>query len=86
MFIEPQSSSDIDHQKRKTNLVGLMLLDLLPKLRILLNANLLRLVVDKLVQAAEIHVLGQQRDNVLVESLPVRVFEVVLLALFCSLC
>jgi hypothetical protein len=59
-----------------------MLLDLLPKLRILLNANLLRLVVDELVQAAEIHVLGQQGDNVLVESLPVRVFEVVLLALF----
>jgi hypothetical protein len=59
-----------------------MLLDLLPKLGILLNTNLLRLVVDKLVQAAEIHVLGQQGDNVLVESLPVRVFEVVLLALF----
>jgi hypothetical protein len=59
-----------------------MLLDLLPQLRILLNADLLRLVVDELVQAAEIHVLGQQGDNVLVESLPVRVFEVVLLALF----
>jgi hypothetical protein len=28
-----------------------MLLDLLPKLRILLNADLLRLVVDELVQA-----------------------------------
>jgi hypothetical protein len=59
-----------------------MLLDLLPQLGILLNTNLLRLVVDKLIQATEIHILGQQGDNVLVESLPVRVFEVVLLTLF----
>jgi hypothetical protein len=58
-----------------------MLLDLFPQLRILLNTNLLRLVVDKLIQAAEIHILGQQGNNVLVKGLPVRVFEVVLLAL-----
>lgn len=59
-----------------------MLLDLLPKLGVLLNANLLGLFVDELVQTAEVHILGQKRDNILVESLPVRVFQVVLLALF----
>lgn len=59
-----------------------MLLDLLPKLLILLHTHLLGLVVNKLIQAAEIHILGEQRDNVLVKSLPVRVFEVVLLTLF----
>jgi hypothetical protein len=58
-----------------------MLLDLLPQLGILLNTDLLRLVVDKLVQATEIHILGQQGDNVLVKSLPVRVLEVILLTL-----
>jgi hypothetical protein len=69
------------------DLVSLMLLDFLPKLRVLLNANFLRLVVHKLIQAAQIHILGEQRDNVLVESLPVRVLEVVLLTLFlCQLC
>lgn len=59
-----------------------MLLDLLPKLRILLNAHLLRLIVNKFIQAAQIHILGKQRDNIFVKSLPVRVFEVVLLTLF----
>jgi hypothetical protein len=63
------------------DLVSLMLLDLLPQLGILLNTDLLRLVVDKLVQATEIHILGQQGDNVLVKSLPVRVLEVILLTL-----
>jgi len=58
-----------------------MLLDLLPQLGVLLDANLLRLVVDELVQTAQVHVLGEKRNNVLVESLPVRVFEVVFLAL-----
>lgn len=69
-------------QKKRKNLVSLMLLDLLPKLGILLNSDLLGLVVDQLVQAAQIHVLGEQGDNVFVESLPVRVFEVVFLTLF----
>lgn len=58
-----------------------MLLDLLPKLRVLLNTDLLGLFVDEFVQAAQIHVLCQQRDNVFVEGLPVWVFEVVFLAL-----
>lgn len=58
-----------------------MLLDLLPKLRVLLNADLLGLFVDKFVQAAQIHVLCQQRDNVFVEGLPVWVLKVVFLAL-----
>jgi hypothetical protein len=57
------------------HLVSLVLLDLLPKLRVLLDADLLLGV--ELVEAAEIHVLGKQRDHVLVESLPVRVLEVV---------
>lgn len=52
-----------------------MLLDLLPQLGVLLNADLLLGV--ELVEAAEVHVLGEERDNVLVESLPVRVLEVV---------
>lgn len=52
-----------------------MLLDLLPKLGVLLDADLL--VGVELVEAAEIHVLGEQRDHVLVEGLPVRVLEVV---------
>ena len=60
------------------NLVGLVLLDLLPELRVLLNADLLRGV--KLVKAAEVHVLGEQRNDILVESLPVRVLEVVPIA------
>jgi len=62
-----------------------MLLDLLPKLGILFNSDLLRLVVDKFVQAAQIHVLGEQGDNVFVEGLPVRVFEVVFLTLILML-
>lgn len=57
------------------NLVGLVLLDLLPQLGILLNADLLGGV--ELVETAKVHVLGEQRDHVLVESLPVRVLEVV---------
>jgi hypothetical protein len=68
-------------KRRKSDLVSLMLLDLLPQLRVFLNTNLLRLLVDELVQATEVHVLGQQGDNVLVESLPVWVLEVVLLTL-----
>ena len=52
-----------------------MLLDLLPELRVLLNADLLGSV--ELVKAAEVHVLGEQRNDVLVEGLPVRVLKVV---------
>jgi hypothetical protein len=61
-----------------TDLVGLVLLDLLPELGVLLNADLLGGV--ELVEAAEIHVLGEQRNDVLVESLPVRVLKVVPMA------
>lgn len=61
-----------------TNLVSLVLLDLLPELRVLLDADLLGGV--ELVEAAEVHVLGEQGDDVLVESLPVRVLEVVPMA------
>lgn len=57
-----------------------MSLDLLPKLRFLLNANLFGSV--ELVQAAKVHVLGQERDDVFVKGLPVWVLQVVLLALF----
>ena len=63
------------------DLVGLVLLDLLPKLGVLLDADLLRLLVDELVQAAEVHGLVEQRDDVLVKSLPVRVLQMILLAL-----
>ena len=52
-----------------------MLLDLLPETSVLLDADLLGSV--ELVEAAEVHVLGEQRDHVLVEGLPVRVLEVV---------
>ena len=52
-----------------------MLLDLLPELRVLLDADLLCGV--ELVETAEIHVLGEQGNDVLVEGLPVRVLEVV---------
>lgn len=55
-----------------------MLLDLLPKLRVLLNADLLGGV--ELVEAAKVHVLGEQGNDVLVKSLPVRVLEVVPMA------
>ena len=57
------------------DLVGLVLLDLLPELRVLLNADLLGGV--ELVEAAEVHVLGEQGNDVLVEGLPVRVLKVV---------
>jgi hypothetical protein len=59
----------------KSNLVSLVLLDLLPETSVLLDADLLGGV--ELVEAAEVHVLGEQRDHVLVEGLPVRVLEVV---------
>jgi hypothetical protein len=62
-------------QKERPNLVSLVLLDLLPKAGVLLDANLLGGV--ELVEAAQVHVLGEQRDHVLVEGLPVRVLEVV---------
>jgi len=52
-----------------------VLLDLLPQTGVLLDADLLGGV--ELVEAAQVHVLGQQRDHVLVEGLPVRVLEVV---------
>ena len=55
-----------------------MLLDLLPKLRVLLNADLLGGV--ELVEAAKVHVLGEQGNDVLVKSLPVRVLKVVPMA------
>jgi hypothetical protein len=52
-----------------------LLLDLLPETSVLLDADLLGGV--ELVEAAEVHILGEQRDHVLVEGLPVRVLEVV---------
>jgi hypothetical protein len=52
-----------------------VLLDFLPELRVLLDADLLGGV--ELVEAAEVHVLGEQGNDVLVESLPVRVLKVV---------
>jgi len=55
-----------------------VLLDLLPKLRVLLNADLLGGV--ELVEAAKVHVLGEQGNDVLVKSLPVRVLKVVPMA------
>lgn len=58
-----------------SNLVSLVLLDLLPQLGVLLNADLLLGV--ELVEAAEVHVLGEERDDVLVERLPVWVLKVV---------
>jgi len=61
-----------------TDLVGLVLLDLLPELRVLLNADLLGGV--ELVETAEVHVLGEQGNDVLVESLPIRVLKVVPMA------
>ena len=61
-----------------TDLVGLVLLDLLPELRVLLDADLLCGV--ELVETAEIHVLGEQGNDVLVEGLPVRVLKVVPMA------
>jgi hypothetical protein len=80
-FTSRRDSSYLRDEGENLDLVSLMLLDLLPQLGILLNTDLLRLVVDKLVQATEIHILGQQGDNVLVKSLPVRVLEVILLTL-----
>jgi len=62
-------------EKKKSNLVSLVLLDLLPETGVLLDADLLGGV--ELVEAAQVHVLGQQGDHVLVEGLPVRVLEVV---------
>lgn len=62
-------------QPKEKPLVSLVLLDLLPQAGVLLDADLLGSV--KLVEAAQVHVLGQQRDHVLVEGLPVRVLEVV---------
>lgn len=70
-----------DEPQNRQNLVSLVLLDLLPELGVLLDTDLLGLFVDELVQAAQIHVLCQQRDDVFVKGLPVRVFEVVFLAL-----
>lgn len=58
-----------------------MLLDLLPQLRILLDTDLLGLFIDEFVQAAQIHVFSQQRNNVFVKGLPVRVLKVIFLAL-----
>jgi hypothetical protein len=55
-----------------------VLLDFLPELRVLLDADLLGGV--ELVEAAEVHVLGEQGNDVLVESLPVRVLKVVPMA------
>lgn len=55
-----------------------MLLDLLPELGVLLDADLLGGV--ELVEAAEVHILGEQGDDILVESLPVRVLKVVPMA------
>jgi hypothetical protein len=52
-----------------------MLLDVLPKLRILLHFDFSAGV--QLIEAAEIHVLGQQRDDIGVESLPVRILQMV---------
>jgi len=63
----------LEGKKRRRNLVSLVLLNLLPETSVLLDANLLRGTVDELVETAEVHVLGQKRDHVLVEGLPVRV-------------
>lgn len=52
-----------------------MLLHSLPQLLVLLHAHLLARV--ELHYAAEIHLLGEERLDVGVESLPVRVLEVV---------
>lgn len=82
MNIFVPSSGPPHHQQRQSLLVSLMLLDLLPKLRVLLDTNLLRLFIHKFIQTTQINILGQQRNDVFVESLPVRVFEVVFLALF----
>jgi hypothetical protein len=70
------TSHELQNKKqRSSSLVSLVLLDLLPETSVLLNADLLGGV--ELVEAAEVHVLGQQGDHVLVEGLPVRVLEVV---------
>lgn len=52
-----------------------MLLHLLPKLLVLLDAHLLARI--ELHHATEIHLLCEQRLDVRVESLPVRVLQVV---------
>jgi hypothetical protein len=57
----------------------LMLLDSLPHAFILLNTNLLAGV--QFLKSTKIHRLLQKWENVLVESLPVWVAQVVLLAL-----
>lgn len=74
---EPSSwrATNVPGKKERPNLVSLVLLDLLPKAGVLLDADLLRGV--ELIEAAQVHVLGEQRDHVLVKGLPVRVLEVV---------
>jgi hypothetical protein len=72
----PKRASSLPKKKKETaNLVSLVLLNLLPKAGVLLDADLLGGV--ELVEAAQVHVLGEQRDHVLVKGLPVRVLEVV---------
>lgn len=64
-----------------------MLLDILPQRRVLLDADLGGAFVNKLTKAAEVHGLSKEGDDIFVKGLPVRVVEVVLLALFyCQLC
>jgi hypothetical protein len=70
------TSHELQNKKqRSSSLVSLVLLDCLPQASVLLDADLLGGV--ELVEAAQVHVLGQQGDHVLVEGLPVRVLEVV---------
>lgn len=63
------------HTRQSFSLPTLVLLDSFPEPRVLLHAHLLLRV--ELVEPAQIHVLGEQRFHVRVESLPVRVFQVV---------
>lgn len=55
--------------------LALVRFNLLPQAVVLLDLN--RLAGVKLIEAAEVHVLGQQRDHIFVECLPVRVLEMV---------
>lgn len=67
----PLSSRHIRHIEPS----ALVRLDLLPQAIVLLDLD--RLAGVKLIEAAEVHVLGQQRDHIFVECLPVRVLEMV---------
>lgn len=59
-----------------------MSLDILPKLRISLDADLRGRLVDEFAEATKIHFLGEEGLDVDVKGLPVGVVEVVLLRPF----